>query len=186
MTRRCVLVFLVGLAACRGANQSVAPDGRDFPHVASTFDRHAPSMEALSEATYTDVNGRTVTLTRGAGRASGPEAATVTLVKGFRVTGDLTGNGRDEAVVLLEATRPNAPLRTYLVVAGWIGGHLMNIATTVVPDDVVLRAGRIEPRRIVLEGVRRDAAGAAVGAPEAVHLTYALEGTTLRLVADPR
>ena len=188
MTRRIVLALAMGcLVGCRGAGQSSAPDGRDFPHVADTIDRNAPSIADLEAFTYSDTDAGTVTLDGGtwrgvadAGSSSGPE---VVLVKGFRLTGDITGNGTDEAVVLLESRRPPAAPRVYLAVVGWIGGQLVNIATTPLGDRVQVKGGHTELGRIVLDGVRREPEGQLSPPAAPVSLVYALEGRTLRLIS---
>jgi hypothetical protein len=70
--RRIYLVLIVAcLPACRGASQSAAPDGRDFPHVADTIDRTVPSMADLLTSTYSGTNAGTVTLNDGKWRGDG-------------------------------------------------------------------------------------------------------------------
>jgi heat shock protein HslJ len=124
-----------------------------------------------------------VTLGGGVWRDGPPgdaNASSVELLRAVRVTGDITGNGNAEAVVLLESRRPPAASRVYLAVVGWVGGQLVNIATTPLSEDVQITGGHIEPRRIILDGVRRAAAGAT---PAPVKLTYDLSGTRLRLIS---
>lgn len=175
-----VVLILAVLSACRGG-QSAAPDGRDFPHTVEAIDRHAPSMDDLLALTYSGTDAGTVTLAsgvwHGAGQRGDPGVAELELVKGFRLTGDITGNGRNEAVVLLAFRRPPADARTYVAVVGSLDGHLVNIATAPVSEQVEVRGGRIEPGRIVLDGVRRAPAGSPT---EAVSLTYDLRGRDLR------
>ena len=181
--RLCLVLLLAGLPACRGGGQSVAPDGRVFPHVASSIDRNAPTWDDLAAFTYSGTDAGTVRLTGGAWRGAAPagraDVPEVILQRTLRVTGDITGNGSEEAVVLLESRRPPAPSRLYLTVVGWIGGQLVNIATTPLSDQVELRGGHIEPKRIILDGVRR-------GSTDPIQLTYELTGSTLRLISgDP-
>jgi hypothetical protein len=189
--RRIFLVLIVAcVAACRGASQSVASDGRDFPQVAETIDRNAPSMADLMAFTYSGTDAGTVTLDggtwRGDGQAGDPNVPAVELIKDFRLTGDITGNGTDEAVVLLESRRPPAAPHIFLAVVGWIGGQLVNIATTPISDQILVRGGHVVPGHIILDGVRRGPDGSAAASTAAVRLTYALEGTTLRLTSgDP-
>ena len=178
-----LVLMLAWLPACGGAGQSVAPDGRDFPHVSKTIDRNAPTWNDLAAFTYSGTDAGTVKLTGGVwrGAPSGPSSdpPEVVLQKSLRVTGDITGNGSEEAVVLLESRRPPAAPRIYLTVVGWIGGQLVNIATTPLSDQVELRGGHVEPKRIILDGVRR-------GSADPVQLTYELRGSTLRLISgDP-
>lgn len=171
------LIAALSLGACHA--ESSAPDGRDFPHVAAAIDRHAPSIADLENFTYVRLAEGTVTLTDGrwqGSTTSGNVATTVSLVKAFRLTGDITGNGTDEAVVLLQSTPAAGPPRLYVSVVGWIGAQLMDIATIAIDDGIEIQGGHVEPGHIVLDGVR------SAGAP--VHLRYVLEGTTLRLVAS--
>jgi hypothetical protein len=182
-----VLIFLIVmcLPACRGGRQSVAPDGRDFPHIADSIDQTAPTMADLLAFTYSGTDAGTVTLADGKWRDGRPGEANVPeveLVRDFRVTGDITGNGTAEAVVLLESRRPPSASRTYLTVVGWIGGQLVNIATTPISDGIQLRGGHIEPGHIILDGIRIGPDRSAAAAT-AVSLTYELKGTTLRLTS---
>ncbi len=181
-----IAVIVLSLPACRGAGRSVAPDGRDFPHVAETIDRHAPSMDDLAAFTYSGTDAGTVTLAKGVwrdGPAGDPNVPQVALLKDLRLTGDITGNGTDEAVVLLESRRPPSASRTYLAVVGWIDAQLVNIATTPLSDQVQIKGGHIEPGHIILDAVRRAADGSAAASAPPVQLTYALTGTSLRLTS---
>jgi hypothetical protein len=179
MTRICLVLIVACLPACRGTSQSAAPDGRDFPHVADTMDRTAPPLADLLTFTYSGTDAGTVTLKdgkwRGDGQSGDANVPEVVLRRDFRLTGDITGNGRAEAVVLLESRRPPAASRTYLAVVGWIGGQLVNIATTPISDEIVVRGGHIEPGHIILDALRR-------GSAEPVSVTYELDRTTLRLM----
>ena len=105
-----VLSAALGLAGCRG--QSAGPDGRDFPHVTEAIDRHAPTAEELASIRYQGLAAGAVTLQDGAWRgapAAGAEAPTVALLHDPQLAGDITGNGTNEAVVLLQERRPGLP-----------------------------------------------------------------------------
>lgn len=186
--KRAVLLAVAALAlpACRGGagSDSAAPDGRDFPHVAETMDRNAPSMERLESFTFTVADLGAIPLDggswRGSASAHGP-APEVQLLKDLRLTGDITGNGYQEAIVLLRVRRPPLPDRTDVSVAGWKGGQLMNIAAAPLPPGVTVTGGRLGPKRIVLDGTQTAGDAAA---PRSVALTYALDGNQLRLVDE--
>ena len=124
----------------------------------------APALEQLLNATFQGVAeaGGGFALSGGtwegrpvaAGAASAPR---VTLLRDFRLAGDLDGDGREEAVVLLAATAGGTGETSYLAVVAHDGEGPRNVATAAVGDRVQLRAGRIEGRRIVLDLVQGGA-----------------------------
>ena len=135
---------------------------------ASSHGGSVPTLEELKNTTYKgfkEVKGP-VTLVNGKwegepyekGVASRPE---VTLVGDFRLTGDLDGDGTDEAVVLLNLTTGGTGQLLYLAVVDHHHGTLQNIATKLVGDRVQIRGGRIEDGRIFLDVVQAGPKDAA-------------------------
>lgn len=178
-------LLLIIAPGCRGDGHHAAPDGREFPHVTAAIDRHAPPMPVLEGFTYTLPDLGAVALAGGVWRrdaTAGESAAEARLRTDFRLTGDITGNGTDEAIVLLTVRRRPAPDRTYLAVVGWVGGQLLNLGSVALDEGVSVTSGRIESSRIVLEGARALVDAAAT--PQPATLTYVLEANALRLIAD--
>jgi hypothetical protein len=186
MRRFVTLLTVTCLSACRAG--SSAPDGRDFPHATEAIDR-SPSMDDITSLTFSGTDAGTVTLTDGVWRgASAGDAggAELRLVRDFRLTGDITGNGREEAVVLLEYRNPPAEPKTYVAIVASLGAQLANIATAEVTDPIEVRGGRVELGRLTLEGRPRAPAGAAAEPAGTVSLTYQLDRGSLRLTSrDP-
>jgi len=121
----------------------------------------APTLEELASASYPGSDARSITLDKGTwegqpfadGGASRPRAG---LVDGFRLSGDLDGDGQDEAVVLLWENSGGTGTFTRLVVMGRDGGQgkPVSLATANLGDRVQVRAGRIDGRRIELDMVQ--------------------------------
>jgi len=113
-----------------------------------------PSLDQLMNMKYAGIGAKdTVTLVDGRYEST-PAGRSVTLARGFRITGDLDGDGRDEAVVLLAESRGGSGTFNYLAIVSGKSGAATNVATTPLGDRVQVRAARIEARRLVLEVVR--------------------------------
>jgi heat shock protein HslJ len=146
MSRRlaCIACLIAAPAA------ALAAPGATAPPKAQT----APGEEQLANLAYSGIgSGGPVTLR--AGRYENTKARrSVTLARGFRVTGDLDGDGRDEAVVLLAENTGGSGTFDYFAVAGVRKGKVVNVATVALGDRVQVRDARIEARRLVAEVVR--------------------------------
>lgn len=142
-TRRlCDPVFLLGLAlaGCAGVagNQDV------------------PVSDPLRNATYLDVLQQPITLVDGRyeGEPFVPGAATrplVTLESDVMATGDLTGDGNDEAVVILAHDPGGSGVFMHLAVVSDPDGSPRNIATFSLGDRVRVMALDIVDGRIIAE-----------------------------------
>jgi heat shock protein HslJ len=130
-----------------------------------------PTLEELKNATYRgiDLAGGPVTLVEGA--ASRP---TVTFVRDFRVTGDLDGDGSDEAVILLAAASGGSGTFNYVAVAKRGGQGIENVGTAPLGDRVQLRRARIEDRRLLLDVVQAGPKDAACCPGELVTRGFSL------------
>jgi len=133
-------VLLLGVCACQP--------------VATTTS--APAIDELGNATYSGIYEQPVTLSNGRysgepfvqGGASRP---TVGLVIDFRLTGDLDGDGRDEAVVELWENSGGSGTNNYLAVMAREAVGVVNLATGWLGNRVQLRAGRIIDRTIEVD-----------------------------------
>ncbi len=82
------------------------------------------------------------------GGASRPRAG---LVEEFYLTGDINGDGRDEAIVMLWQTSGGTGSYSYLAVMGKKDGGIINIGAALVGDRVKLRSGRVVDGTIYLD-----------------------------------
>ena len=172
-----VMFAALGLGGCRG--QSAGPDGRDFPHVIEAIDRHAPTPDELLSMRYQGLAAGAVTLQDGVwrGAAAGAEAPTVTLLKDPQLAGDITGNGTNEAVVLLQERRPGLPPQLYVAIVASVEGRATNVATAPLGSGVLVAGGRADLGQFVLDVVRPAPAPAA-------RLTYTFKDNVLRLLGE--
>ncbi len=126
----------------------------------------APTPDELANATYAGVFDELVTLVDGRwegapyvdGGASRPGAG---LVEDFVLAGDLNGDGRDEAVVLLWESSGGSGTRSYLAVMARDDGAVVNQATVLIGDRVQIKTGFITDGLITLELIQAGLGDAA-------------------------
>ena len=126
----------------------------------------APSSDELDNATYSGVFDEPVTLAGGRwegspfveGGASRPSAG---LVDDFVLTGDVDGDGREDAVVLLFENSGGSGTRTYVAAMGRAGGAIVNLGTALVGDRVQIKNGFIADGLITLDLVQAGPGEAA-------------------------
>src|SRR5262245_48649497 len=121
----------------------------------------APSLKELKNAQYSGIEGlkSPIKLVDGEwkgrpykkGSASRP---VINLVGDLRVIGDLTGDGTEDAVVLLNHAPGGTGQLLYLAVITRRKNKIENIATTLIGDRVQIRDVRIEAKRIVVDVVQ--------------------------------
>jgi heat shock protein HslJ len=121
----------------------------------------APTLKELKSASYSGIEGLkgSVKLVDGRwkgrpykkGSASRP---VVNLVGDLRVTGDVDGDGTEEAVVFLNYAPGGTGQLLHLAVVGRRNGKVQNVATTLIGDRVQIRDVRIEQNRIFVAVVR--------------------------------
>ncbi len=146
-------VFVLSFAhpSSEGHASESAPNG--------TPEQSPPTLQELKNATYMGFDLHPVTLVDGSwhgkpqvkGAASSP---TVSLLGDFRLVGDLDGDGKNEAVVLLGESGSGSGSYVYLAVVGRRDGELRNIAIKRIGDRVQIRSGRIENGRVMLDVVQ--------------------------------
>lgn len=129
-------------------------------HAAAQADRRsAPTAEQLANMSISGIEKTAVSLRQGVwegkpsarGSRSRPR---IELVSDFRIIGDLTGDGNDEAVVLLSSSSGGSGTFVHLAVAAWRGTAVENVATAAIGDRVQVRAGQILGGRIELDVVQ--------------------------------
>jgi len=149
----------------------------------------APSEDELGNASYQGIYDTGVTLVGGEwegepfvpGGASRPR---LELVRGFRLAGDLDGDGSEEAVALLSASSGGSGSYGYLAVVGRRGEGLVNLGTALVGDRVQIRGARITGRRIELDVVQTGPQDAACCPSQEATRAWALAADGLEEVAS--
>ena len=172
------LVSIVAwLAACQASGDDssakISPEGA-APSVGP------PTLEELENATYQGFEDpASVTLTDGTWTgepytedgASRPE---ISLVRGFRFTGDLDADNREEAVTLLNLASGGTGQLLYVAVVGRRDGRAVNVATELVGDRVQVRGMRTRGRRLYLDVVQAGPEDAACCPGEVATLGWEL------------
>ena len=132
-----------------------------------------------SPATVSLHHGRWTGASAPSGAAAG---AAVMLDAGFRLAGDLDGDGVDDAVVLLTRSNGGTATWTYLAVVARESGTLRNLATVALGDRVQIRSARIADGTLSVSTVRAGPHDAACCPGELGEQQWALVGG--RLVAQ--
>ena len=187
------MLFAALVPACHTRADPPAPAAARLLEQAPAVGRSAPALEELRNATYRGVAEADTPFTLAGGKWEGqpfaPGAASrpsVTLVRDFRLAGDVDGDGTEEAVVLLAANAGGTGEMSYVAVVGRSGGKLTNISTAPVGDRVQVRSAKIDGRRIALDVVQGGVDDAACCPRDLVTRTWMLEGGALKEGAPTR
>jgi heat shock protein HslJ len=149
----------------------------------------APTPGELAHSTYSGITDEPVTLAAGrwegeafvAGAASRPS---VGLIDHFRLTGDLDGDGFDEAVALLWESSGGSGTRLFLAVMGRRHKMVENLGTRLIGDRVQVRSGAIDNGGITLDIVRAGPEDASCCPTEKARVTWVLNADGLTQLAD--
>ena len=181
-----VAVLATSLLSCDQAD--TAAEDESAPAMATTNEPSgAPSVETIAGATIRGIYDEPVQLQGGRyeGELFDPEGASrpmVGLVEDFLLTGDLDGDGAEEAVTMLWESSGGSGTYTYLAALGHEGGEIVNLATAGIGDRVQLRDARIAGDRIELDVVQAGPQDAACCPGEMATLAWALDGDALNPV----
>lgn len=145
----------------------------------------APTLEELANATVSDVFDAPLTLEDGRwqGKPYAPDAAsrpTAELDPSFRLSGDLNGDGLDEAVALLRSSGGGTGSFTHLVVFGRESGRPVQLAGVGLGDRIMLRAGHIDRARIVVDTIESGPEDPACCPGQSLRRSFELAGAELR------
>lgn len=137
LRNRSALISLMLFTGCAG-NRTEAPEAKSIP---------APTQKQLENATYDGLQlaGGAVTLQDGKWEQARTQAS---LVRHFRVTGDLDGDGAMEAAAILTESGGGSGVLGYIALVGFREGKLTNLATVPLGDRVQVRGVRILPKRV--------------------------------------
>jgi heat shock protein HslJ len=139
----------------------------------------APTPEQLAGATYRGVLEHPVSLSGGVweGEAFAPGGASrprVELARDFRLTGDLDGDGAEEAVAVLVESSGGSGTRSYLAVVALRGEEPVNLGTAAIGDRVQIRGGRVAGGRVELDLVQAGPDDAACCPSQRARRVWAL------------
>jgi len=182
---RAVLFILIAAAACsRGGTLGGSEAVISLEEKAGT-----PTALELAYATYSGIMTDPVTLSGGRWEGKpfvedGASRPTVGLVDYFILTGDLDGNGLDEAAALLWESSGGSGNRLYLAVMGRHDKGVENLGTALIGDRVQVRSGAIGNGRITLDIVRAGPEDAACCPTEKALVSWALSEDGLTLTAN--
>jgi heat shock protein HslJ len=188
--RLAIVILIVTASACQPADtedeaESLAAASETIP-----MNGGAPTLAELAKITYMGITGEPVTLTNGqwygepfvAGGASRPG---VGLVRDFHLTGDLNGNGAEEAVVLLWSNSGGSGTFDYIAVAGRDkNGAPLNLATAALGDRVKIRSAEINDGRITVNVVQAGPEDAACCPGQKFKRTFTLADDELNEVSS--
>lgn len=132
-----------------------------YPSEPTKAAMQAPTLKEIKNASYSGIEGLkgSVKLVDGKwkgrpykkGSASRP---VVSLIGDFRITGDLDGDGTDDAVVLLNYAPGGTGQLLHLALMARKKGKIQNLATVLIGDRVQIRDVRIEQKRIFVDVIQ--------------------------------
>lgn len=119
----------------------------------------APSIAELENLAYAGIGDEPVTLVDGQwlGEPVSPGSESrsrVELVRDFRRTGDVGGDGKEKALVILTESSGGTGVFSYLAVVGRRDGRPVGLATAEVGDRVQIRDARVAAGKIELDVVQ--------------------------------
>jgi heat shock protein HslJ len=139
----------------------------------------APTLEELTHITYSGIKEVAGPVTLKDGQWEKRRVA-VTLAPGFRVTGDLDGDGAEEAVVLLAVNPGGSGTFEYVAVTIRAAKGVRSVATAPLGDRVQIRSARIAGRKLLFSVVRPGSKDARCCPGELADLAWTLAGGRLR------
>jgi len=143
-----------------------------------------PTLAELRNATYTGIEDGPVSLSNGAWQgkpyvedgASRPRAG---LVDNVYYTGDLDGDGTQEAVVIIWQSGGGTGENTYVMVMSGQNGGVKNIGAALIGDRVKLRSGKIADGNITLEVLQAGENDAMCCPTQLATRTWSMQGNQL-------
>jgi len=146
----------------------------------------APTPEQLGNITYKGIFEHAITLKDGHWEgqpfvAGGSSRPAVGLIDDFILTGDLNGDGKDEAVVLLWENTGGSATYKYLAVTGMRNNKPYTLDTALIGERVQVRAGRIAGNMIELDVVQQGPGDAACCPSQKATRYWDLDATGLHV-----
>jgi len=186
-----VIAATLLLGACGpragGENPQTAPlAGSASPASEQVVIQSAPSWQEAANAVYHGVFDEPVALTEGQWQGEpfapgGASAQRAGLVDDFLLSGDLDGDGVEEAVVLLWSSSGGSGTFDYVAVLGRdASGAAINLATAPLGDRVQVRTAAIEDRRAEFGVVQAGPEDAACCPGQKLQRSFVLGGEILK------
>jgi heat shock protein HslJ len=146
----------------------------------------APGWDELANATYTGFEqlGGQVTLHGGRWEGEpfapgGAERPSLELAGGFRATGDLDGDGVEEAAVFLAERTGGGATVSHLALVARTALGVRHLATATLGDRVQLRSAKLARGRLAARVVRAGAGDALCCPGEVADLAWSWDGAAL-------
>jgi len=184
----CVGMLALLVAACDRGEKSTAEKtdgGRETPATAPAST--APAMAEIENAAVRGVVDLPDSVTLAGGRwegepyvAGGSSRPSLWLTPGFRLAGDLDGDGGEETVALLGASHGGSGELVHLAVFAHDGTRVRNVATALLGDRVQVRAARVEGNRVVVNVVQAGSGDAMCCPGETAERVWSFEAGALR------
>ncbi len=119
----------------------------------------SPTLIVAAGATYRGIYEEPVQLQGGVyvGPPFAPGAASrprVELIRDFLMTGDLNGDGNEEAIVLLSESSGGSGTQLYLAVLGRSDDEVVNLGTALVGDRIQVQAARVSDGNVELDVIQ--------------------------------
>jgi len=186
-----IVIILLITAACQPSDTGEVPPASQAPPppMAMNMNMGAPSLEELEQATYVGVINEPVRLNEGRWQdkpftEGGASRLSVGLDRNVLLSGDLNGDGTEEAVVLLWSNSGGSGTFDYLAVVGRSQpGVPVNLATRALGDRVKIHNARIDGGRITIDTVESGPEDPKCCPGQKYRRTYALAGDTLNEVS---
>lgn len=149
----------------------------------------ASNLQQLSNLSYQGIHAQTVKLKDGMYEGStfdagGASRLRVQLIDQLMVSGDMTGDGHDDAAVFLTASSGGSGTNTYLAIVTKSGYSYQNIATKNLGDRIQVRALRFAEGTLILDLIIAGPDDAACCPSMKMRNTYRLVGNDLRQITD--
>ncbi len=163
----CAAATAITLAlSCGGPGERGGEPGAAEPAEETAVQLGAPTLDELESATYSGIYDEQVRLVDGRYEGEpfvegGAARPTVGLAPDFRRTGDLDGDGTEEAVVVLWESSGGSGTFNYVAVAGRREGQVVNLGTAELGDRVQVRAARVVDGTVELDVIQAGPEDAA-------------------------
>jgi len=194
MSNRPAFAVLVSLAVATLAtlllscNQHQTPANEDSEaSTTAAKPTRPPSLDEIANATIQGIYDEPVQLQGGMyeGEPFEPQGASfprVGLIDESLLTGDLDGDGAEEAIVMLWESSGGSGTYSYLAALDREGSEVINVATAEIGDRVQLRDSRVSGNRVELDVLRAGPQDAGCCPGEMATLAWELEGNSLNPV----
>ncbi len=147
------------------------------------------NLHQLRNLSYQGIHAQTIKLTNGKYEgptfdAGGASRLRVQLVEQLMLSGDMTGDGNNEAIVFLTASSGGSGVYTYLAIISKNGFGYENIASKNLGDRIQVRALRFAEGTLILDLVVAAAGDAACCPSQKMRNTYRLVNGELKQITD--